>query len=76
MASFAKELFQTIFKGLGLNSAPAQLALGAAGKFTGLSDAAGKVAAKRATDQTITPRRPNLGGLFSGGASDSYNNSE
>jgi hypothetical protein len=74
IASFAKEFFKTIFNALGLNSAPAQLALGAAGKFTGLADAAGKVAAKRATSQTVTPKRPNIGGLFSGAGAVGYNN--
>lgn len=76
IASFAKEFFQTIFRAFGLNSAPAQLAVGAAGKFTGITDAAGKVAAKRATDQSAMPARPNLGGLFSGGGAAIYNNNE
>jgi len=69
IASFAKEFFNTIFSALGLKSGPAQFALQTAGKFTGVTDAYGKVVAKRATSQAVPTYRPNIGGLgIAGGA--------
>ncbi len=72
VAAFAKEMLSHLFSAVGLNSKPAQIAIQAGAKFTGLAGTPGAVAAKQATSQGINSVRPNIGGL-TGGAGSIYN---